>query len=230
MGSTVEYSSTVETTLTCPDVRRPTRPIRPIRRCRRTRRTRPFRPSRRTPIPPAPVVPGQPERARCGVSRRFARPPRGRHGRRGRARELATYGRCLARLPRIRLHGRHFSRVTVFVDGRQVRARRGRPLQRLLTVRRLGSLAPGPHRVTVRVRFRLGSGSRPLTLERRVRICARRAAALHGLSRWRQRAASQRWAPASRWPAPAARRVRAGSGPPTQRVRSGTSGSRTNAP
>ena len=149
---------------------RPTRPIRPIPRYRQIRRTRPFLPSRKRRSCPRRWCPASPSEPGA-VFPSVPRPPRaGTAGVAGLA--SSRVRRCLARLPRIRLHGRHFSRVTVFVDGRRVRARRGRPLQRLLTVRRLGSLAPGPHRVTVRVRFRLGSGSRPLTLERRVRICA----------------------------------------------------------
>ena len=48
----------------------------------------------------------------------------------------------------------------------------GTPLRRQLTISGLGRAAPGPHRITARVRFRLGSGTSPLTLSRRVRICA----------------------------------------------------------
>ena len=169
-GSTVRYSSTVETTLTCPDVLPPDPPDPPDPPVPPDPPDPPVPPQPEAPILPAPVVPGQPSEPGA-VFPSVPRPPRaGTAGVAGLA--SSRVRRCLARLPRIRLHGRHFSRVTVFVDGQQVRARRGRPLQRLLTVRRLGSLAPGPHRVTVRVRFRLGSGSRPLTLERRVRICA----------------------------------------------------------
>ena len=85
--------------------------------------------------------------------------------------KAAQAARCVARLPRVSLRGTNISRVAVFVDGRLVRRVRGRLLQRRLTVSRLGRVAPGPHRVVTRVRFRLGSGTSPLTLVRRVRIC-----------------------------------------------------------
>jgi hypothetical protein len=77
----------------------------------------------------------------------------------------------VARLPRVTLRGTNISRVAVYVDGRLVRQVRGTPLQRRLVVSRLRRVAPGPHRVVARVRFRLGSGTGPLTLVRRVRIC-----------------------------------------------------------
>jgi hypothetical protein len=43
--------------------------------------------------------------------------------------------------------------------------------QRRLGLARLRGLSPGPHRVAARVRFRLGSGTRPVRLVLRVRIC-----------------------------------------------------------
>ena len=83
----------------------------------------------------------------------------------------ARLARCVERIPRLRLRGTRISRLVVRVDGRVVQRLHGGPLQRQLTIRRQRGLAPGRHRIAVRVTFRLGSGSPPVTLSRRVRIC-----------------------------------------------------------
>jgi hypothetical protein len=62
---------------------------------------------------------------------------------------------------RVSIDGRAVRRVTV------VRTQRRVPL--VLDVR---GLRPGRHRVSVRVTFRLGSGTRPLTLSRPFGVCA----------------------------------------------------------
>jgi hypothetical protein len=80
--------------------------------------------------------------------------------------------RCVVRLGRLSVRARHVSRVSVSIDGRRVRVVRATPLQRRVAIRRLArNLAPGRHTIVARVQFRLGSGTRPLRLVRRVLIC-----------------------------------------------------------
>jgi hypothetical protein len=166
--STVEDSSTIDTTLTCPDIPPPDPPDPP---------DPPVPPDPDPPVPPQPpdevplepVVPDQPLTP-GSVIPPGPRPPEAGQG--GVAGIAGTgTGRCVAHLRRLTVRGTNMSRVAVRVDGRVVRRVHPRPLQRRVTVSHLGRLAPGPHRVVARVRFRLGSGTGPLTLVRRVRIC-----------------------------------------------------------
>ena len=72
------------------------------------------------------------------------------------------------------MRGRHVSRVALFLDGRRIRLLRGTPLQRRHVIRNLARRTVTPGRLytmVARVQFRLGSGTRPLSLVRRVRIC-----------------------------------------------------------
>ena len=72
------------------------------------------------------------------------------------------------------VRGRHISRIALFLDGRRIRVLRGTPLQRRHVIRSLARRTVDPGRlytIVARVRFRLGSGTDPLTLVRRVRIC-----------------------------------------------------------
>jgi hypothetical protein len=169
--STVEDSSTIDTTLTCPDIPPPDPPDPP---------DPPVPPDPDPPVPPqppdepplTPVVPDQPLTP-GSVIPPGPRPPDAGQGDVAGIAGSGT-GHCVVHLRRLTVRGTNISRVAVFVDGRLVRRARVRPLQRGLTVSRVGRLAPGPHRVVVRVRFRLGSGTAPLTLVRRVRICRAR--------------------------------------------------------
>src|SRR4051794_20941453 len=194
-GVTVDDSSKIDTTLTCPDEPTPVPPVPPDPPVP-PNPTNPLVPRQpATPIPLTPVVPGQPDQPGAVIPpgpRPPAPPPprapRGRRTRRGAPPprrppppaagrsavagiQSASQGRCVSRLSRITLHGTRISRATVFVDGRLVRRLRGTPLQRRMTISRPGRLAPGRHRVTVRVVFTLGSGTSPLTLTRSVTIC-----------------------------------------------------------
>jgi len=166
---TVGDSSSIITTLLCPDTPPPDPPdpidppvppdpIDP-----------PIPPQPPDPIPLTPVVPDQPSTPGAV----FPPGPRPPTAGKGSVAGLASsnLARCVRRLPRMTVRGPNISRVSVFVDGRLVRRVRAGLLQRRVTVSRLGSVAPGSHRVSARVRFRLGSGSGPLTLVRRVRIC-----------------------------------------------------------
>ena len=167
-GTTVEYSDTIETTLTCPDTPPPDPPDPP---------DPPVPPDPETPVPPqppdpgplTPVVPDQPAEPGA-VSPPGPLPPRaGTAGVAGFS--SSRLGRCVTRLPRMALRARHVSRVAISVDGRHVGVLRGGLLQRRLRLARLPGLSPGPHRIAARVRFRLGSGTRPMRLVLRVRIC-----------------------------------------------------------
>jgi hypothetical protein len=166
-GSTVQDSSTISTALTCPDVPPPDPPD----------------PEPEPPDPIHPVVPPQPPdldpltpvvpdqgRQPGPVFPPVPRPPHaGDAGVAGLVR--ARLGRCVERAPRLRLRGTRIGRLVVRVDGRVVQRLRSGPLQRRLTIAGHRGLRPGRHRVVVRVTFRLGSGTPPVTLSRRVRIC-----------------------------------------------------------
>jgi len=169
-GETVNDSSTIITTLTCPDTPPPEPPDPPDPPVPPDPPDPPVPPQPPNPIAPAPVVPGQSEVPGAVVPPTPRPPKAGRGGVAGaRASRLA---RCVTNLGRITLRGANIDRVRVYVDGRLVRVVHARTLQRRLKIRRLGGVTPGTHRVTLRVRFRLGSGTRPIKLVRRVRICA----------------------------------------------------------
>jgi hypothetical protein len=75
------------------------------------------------------------------------------------------------RAPRVPLRGSRISRIVVSVDGREVHSLTPRVLQR--RVRPRVRLAPGFHRVRVRITFQRGAATAPVTLTRRVEICGR---------------------------------------------------------
>jgi hypothetical protein len=166
-GTTVDASWTWTTTLTCPDVPPPEppdpepvppEPPHPV-----------VPPQPPNPDPLTPAVPGQPHRP-VPVEPPVPRPPRaGTAGVAGLVR--ARLARCVERIPRTVLRGTRIGRLVMRLDGRVVHRLRSGPLQRRLVIRRLRGLDPGRHRITVRVTFRLGSGTPPVTLSRRVVIC-----------------------------------------------------------
>jgi hypothetical protein len=163
-------TSAIETTLLCPDIPPPDPP--------NPEPPNPEPPNPEPPLPPqpspvqplTPVVPGQVQEPGA-VRPAGARPPlAGAAGVAGL--QSSKLARCVARVPRIRLRGARVSRVRVFLDGHLVRRVSTGPLQRRVAITRLGRVGAGPHRMTARVTFRLGSGTRPLILVRRFRICA----------------------------------------------------------
>ncbi|HKG64052.1 MAG TPA: hypothetical protein VKB28_08320 [Solirubrobacteraceae bacterium] len=167
-GTTVEYSDTIETALICPDIPPPDPPDPP---------DPPVPPDPAPPVPPqppgpdplAPAVPDQPAEPGAVIPPGPLPPRAGTAGVAGIS--SSRLARCVTRPPRLALLVRHVSRVAVAVDGRRVAVRHGRLLQRRLVLARLRGLSPGPHRIAARVRFRLGSGTRPVRLVLRVRIC-----------------------------------------------------------
>ena len=168
-GVIVEDSSSIDTTLLCPDTPPPDPPDPPDPPVPPDPIGPPVPPQPVDPFPITPVVPDQP----LTPGAVFPPGPRPPAAGQGSVAGLASsrLARCVTRLPRVAVRGTNISRVTVFVDGRRVARVRAGLLRRLVTVSRLGRVAPGPHRIAARVRFRLGSGTRPLTLVRRVRIC-----------------------------------------------------------
>jgi hypothetical protein len=116
----------------------------------------------RPPDVPGPVQPPGPRPPEAGVAGRaaflFARAARG----------------CIeTRLPRLNFRGTRIARIRVSVNGRLRRDITVRALQRRVTPR--VTLAPGRHRVTVRVVFHRGAGTPPVTLSRMVEVCAGQA-------------------------------------------------------
>src|SRR4051794_9549128 len=168
-GVTVDDSSRIATTLTCPDEPTPEPPVPPDPPVPPNPPNPLIPPQPPTPIPLTPVVAGQPDQPGAVIPPGPRPPAAGRSAVAGI--QSANQARCVSRLSRITLHGTRIARATVFVDGRLVRRLRGTPLQRRLRISRAGRLAAGRHRVTVRVTFSLGSGARPLTLTRSVTIC-----------------------------------------------------------
>jgi hypothetical protein len=81
----------------------------------------------------------------------------------------ATAGCIRTRVPRVNLQGTRIARIRVYVNGRLRRRLTVQALQRRLTPR--VQLAPGRYRLSVRVTFDRGTGSPPVTLTRRIRIC-----------------------------------------------------------
>jgi hypothetical protein len=171
-GTTVRYSSTIDTTLTCPDTPPPDPPDPPDPPIPPDPPDPPVPPQPDEPIPPTPIVPGLPD-VPSAVFPDVARPPvAGAAGVAGAS--ASQLARCVTRLPRMAIRGRHISRVSVFVNGRRIRVIRPAVLARRLRIRSLARHRVTPGRrytIVARVQFRLGSGTRPLTLVRRVRIC-----------------------------------------------------------
>jgi hypothetical protein len=73
------------------------------------------------------------------------------------------------RVPRVQFQGTRIARVQVYVDGRLRRTLTVHSLQSRLTPR--VTLRPGSYSVKVRVTFQRGTGSPPVMLATRIRIC-----------------------------------------------------------
>ena len=170
-GTTVTYSSTIDTTLTCPDTPPPDPPDPPDPPIPPVPPDPPVPPQPVEPIPPTPDVPGLPD-VPSAVFPDVSPPRAGAAGAAGIS--VSQLARCVTRLPRLSIRGRNISRVSVLLNGRRIRVIRPAVLQRRLTLRSLTGRAVTPGRrytIAARVRFRLGSGTRPLALVERVRIC-----------------------------------------------------------
>lgn len=147
--TTVSDSATITTGLNCPDdpvdPQPPLEPETPV-----------------TPLPqPRPPIPG-PERPA-----EIEPPPAGTAG----TAAFRAPNRCISRVSQLRLTGLRIRRFRVSVNGRLVATRTLRLLQRRATpLNRL--LAPGRHRVSIRVVFDLGSATPPVTLARTITVCA----------------------------------------------------------
>jgi uncharacterized repeat protein (TIGR01451 family) len=111
-----------------------------------------------TPQPPDPLVPPGPKP-----------PDSGDAAHAGFILRQATAGCIRTRVPRVNFHGTRIARIRVYVNGRLRRRLTVESLQRRLTPR--VQLAPGRYRLSVRVTFDRGTGSPPVTLTRRIRIC-----------------------------------------------------------
>jgi uncharacterized repeat protein (TIGR01451 family) len=151
-GTTVSDDDSITTTLNCPD--EPPQPPLPT-------------PTPPGPTPPSPAPNPSPV-AGASVAPSGGRPPSAeRIGVAG----LRVRGGCVRRASQVRLVGTRIARAAVSVDGRPLSTRTLAILQRSTTLlhRLFGA---GGHRVTVRVTFERGSGAPPLTLTRRVTVCA----------------------------------------------------------
>jgi hypothetical protein len=80
-----------------------------------------------------------------------------------------TQGCIRTRVPRVNFEGTRIARIRVFVNGHLRRRLTVQALQARVTPRVL--LPPGRYHVSVRVFFQRGTGSPPVTLTRRIRIC-----------------------------------------------------------
>jgi hypothetical protein len=162
-GRTVTDSSGVNTNLTCP----PEPPIPPIPPNPQPQPPQPQPPppppSPSPSPPPSPVVPPGP-----------APPDAGDAAVAGAIFRKVTAACVRTRVPRVPLQGTRIASVRVYVDGRLRRAVTVHSLQSRLTpgVR----LRPGSYGVRVRVTFQRGTGSPPVALATRIRICARERA------------------------------------------------------
>jgi hypothetical protein len=101
-------------------------------------------------VPPGPTPPEAGEAGAAGVT--------------------ASGARCINRASELQLTGQRMRRITVSVNGRRIADRTLRLLlRRTAPVQRV--LAPGRHRLVIRVTFEPGSGTPPVTLARTITVC-----------------------------------------------------------
>jgi hypothetical protein len=155
-GASVSASDSIATSLTCPPTPPTPQPPGP-------QPPAPQPPSPQPPAPPSPLVPPGPKPPEAGDAARA-----------GFLFRLATRGCIRGRVPRLSFQGTRIARVQVFVNGNLRRRLTVQTLQRRVTPR--VTLPPGSYRLAVRVTFQRGTGSPPVTLRRRIRICAAKAA------------------------------------------------------
>jgi hypothetical protein len=155
-GASVNASDSIETSLTCPSTPPTPQPPSPQPPAPQPSPPQP-------PAPPSPLVPPGPKPPNAGDAARAALLFR-----------QATRGCIRGRVPRLSFQGTRIARVQVFVNGNLRRRLTVRTLQRRVTPR--VTLPPGSYRLAVRVTFQRGTGSPPVTLRRRIRLCAAKAA------------------------------------------------------
>jgi hypothetical protein len=151
-GRRVTDSSTISTNLTCPPI--PPTPPNPQPMPPQPTPPQPVPP----PAPPSPVVPpgpAPPDADDAAVAGAIVRE--------------VTAACIRTRVPRVQFQGTRIARVQVYVNGRLQRALTVHSLQSRLTPRI--TLAPGSYTVKVRVTFQRGTGSPPVVLASRLRIC-----------------------------------------------------------
>ena len=169
-GITVRDDASITTTLTCPD--QPPEPPLPPAPPTAPEPTPPLPPQPQPePAPPAPVVPPlpgpQPPSVPPFVPPGPAPPDAGEAGSAG---VTTSTARCITRASQLQLTGQRMSRITVSVDGRRIATRTLRLLQRrTMPLQRV--LAPGRHRLAIRVTFEPGSGTPPVTLAPTITVC-----------------------------------------------------------
>jgi hypothetical protein len=155
-GSTVTDDGSIRTTLVCPDVP-PEPPLPPT-------------PGPGPDPPPVPPLPGPAPAPELPFVPPGPGPPDA--GEAGAAGISASNVRCITRASQVRLIGQRMSTFRVSVDGRRLRTRELRLLQRrAIPLTRIFS--PGNHRLTIRVTFERGSATAPVTLTRTVTVCGR---------------------------------------------------------
>jgi hypothetical protein len=110
------------------------------------------------PDEPAAVVPPGPEPPEAGAAGVAGLMLRG-----------AASGCIVPRAPRVPVRGTRMRRIDVYVDGRRARSLGVGTLQAGAGPR--VRLAPGFHRITVRIAFEPGAATPPVTLTRTVEIC-----------------------------------------------------------
>jgi hypothetical protein len=156
-GSTVTDDSSIRTSLSCPPTPPTPEPPSPGPQP-------PTPPRPQPPTPPSPIEPPGPRPPEAGDAARAAF-----------LLEQATR-RCISgRVPRVDFEGTRIASVRIFVDGHLRRNLTVQSLQARVTPR--VTFPPGRHRVSVRFTFQRGTGSPPVTLTRRFRICAPKSAA-----------------------------------------------------
>jgi hypothetical protein len=151
-GVSVSAEVSIVTSLTCPPTPPTPQPPAP----------QPPAPQPQPPAPPSPLVPPGPKPPEAGDAARA-----------GILFRQATRGCIRGRVPRLSFQGTRVARIQVFVNGNLRRRLTVQTLQRRVTPR--VTLLPGSYRLAVRVTFQRGTGSPPVTLTRRIRICAARA-------------------------------------------------------
>ena len=147
-GQTVSSSADAEVAVLCPD-----RPVPP------------------GPVPPGPGPPPGPTPPGPGPRPPAPRPPDAdAAGQAGVLLQRAVRGCIARRVPRVDFTGTKIARIAVFVNGRLRHNLTVQTLQRRVTPR--VTVAPGRrYRVAVRVTFRRGSGTPPVTLRSTFRTC-----------------------------------------------------------
>lgn len=128
-------------------------------------------PAPEPPVEPLPSVPDAPPVAPPGVDPLPVEPPQG--GVAGTASIVPPrLPSCLRRGSIVRLQVARARTAAFFVGGRRIRGIGVLPLERQVVVRVRRDLRPGRYRVTVRIVFERGAGTKPVAMTGWVRTCA----------------------------------------------------------